>query len=291
MGYNIREIEDHEDIGTINYLYTGSGGLSQLFIGTAINPVENLSLGMNASYVFGKLNREASVIAGDLGIHETNRLESDHARGWLLGFGIQYEFVFPDNRNLVLGATYGHNDDIKLNSTEVLRRRLPGLTVYDTIQQIEHVDGMLNLPRYYGFGMFSRINQNWSAGIDYNWQNWEGLNLPHRQSDLNNSYHLAAGVQFRPTVETFSQFFHRMHYSAGIRYGQSYVYQENDPLNEFGISFGLFIPLRRAFSGLNVGFEYSQRGSLDNHPMRESFYRLNIGINVYERWFIRRRFF
>lgn len=291
MGYNMREMEEHEEIGNIHYLYRGSGGLSKLFIGTAINPVENLSLGVNASYVFGRLNREVAVIATGLGIHETNRIESDHARGWVFDFGIQYEFLFPDNRNLVVGATYGHQNSIKLNSKELHRRRIPGMTIFDTIHQVEHIDGTLNLPRHFGVGVFGRINQNWSAGLDYQWQNWEDFNLPHRPSNFNNSYNLAAGVQFRPTVETFSRFFHRMKYAAGIRYGQSYINPGNEPLNEFGISFGTYIPVRRAFSGLNVGFEYSQRGSIDNHPMMERFYRLNIGVNVYERWFIRRRFF
>ncbi len=291
MGYNIREVEEHEEVGTINYLYEGSGGLSQLFIGTAIQPIGNLSLGMNASYIFGKLNREASVSADSPGVYQTNKLETDHARGWLLGFGMQYEFKFSGNRNLIIGATYGNQEDIKLNSTEILRRRIPGANLYDTIAKTEHPDDILTLPGYYGFGMFSRINRNWSAGIDYQWQNWEDFSLPHRQGDFNNSYRVAAGVQFRPDVETYSPFFHRMQYSAGIRYGQSYVNQGIDPLNEFGISFGLFVPVRRAFSGLNVSFEYSQRGSLDNHVMKENFYRLNIGVNVYERWFIRRRFF
>ncbi len=291
MGYNIRDVEQYDEDMTIHYLYRGSGGLSQLFIGTAINPVGNLSLGMNASYLFGKLEREATVSADGAGIHHTNKLETDHARGWILGFGMQYEFLFSENRNLVVGATYGHQDDIRLNSTEVLRRRIPGMGFYDTIYQAEHINGRLSLPGYYGVGMYGRINQNWSAGLDYQWQNWEDFSLPNRQSNFNNSYRVAAGVEYRPTVETFSRFFHRMRYSAGIRYGQSYVYQGNVPHNEFGISFGLFVPVRRAFSGLNVGFEYSQRGSLDNHPMKENFYRLNVGINVYERWFIRRRFF
>lgn len=291
MGYNIREIEENEEIGTINYLYEGSGGLTQLFIGTAIQPIGNLSLGMNASYVFGKLNREASVSADAPGVYQTNKLESDHARGWILGFGMQYEFEFSDNRNLIVGATYGNQDDLKLNSTEILRRRIPGVNIYDTISKNERIEDVLTLPQYFGVGMFTRINRSWSAGIDYQWQNWNSFSMPHRSGDFNDSYRIAAGVEFRPTVETYSPFFHRMHYSAGVRYGQSYVYRGKDPLNEFGISFGLFIPVRRAFSGLNVGFEYSQRGSLDNHPMKENFFRLNVGVNVYERWFIRRRFF
>lgn len=291
MGYNIREVEEHEDAGTVNYLYEGSGGLSQLFIGTAVQPFGNLSLGVNASYLFGKMNREASVSADAAGVYQTNKLESDHARGWILGFGIQYEFEFSADRNLIIGATYGQQEDIKLNSDEILRRRIPGVNVYDTIARFERADGVISLPQHYGVGLFARINRNWSAGLDYHWQNWEEFQMPHRQTDFNDSYRVAAGVQFRPTVETFSSFFHRMHYTAGVRYGQSYINQKNDPLNEFGISFGMFIPIRRAFSGLNVGFEYSQRGTLDNHDMQERFFRLNVGVNVYERWFIRRRFF
>ena len=291
VGYNIRDYDEHPLAGKVSYIYEGSGGLNQLFLGTAINPVGGLSLGVNASYIFGNIAHEASVIADTVFMYRTNALNTSNVRGWLLGLGAQYQFKFSENRQLTIGATYGNQSDLNLEATETLRRRQPGVFAYDTISHRTFADGFLSLPQYYGAGLFTDINRNWAAGIDYQWQNWDSFSMSGQQNHFSNSYRLATGVQYSPTVETYSSFFNRMRYTAGIKYGQSYLTDDNDPLDEFGITFGVHIPVRLAMSGVKIGFEFSQRGAVDNNPMQENFYRINIGLNIYERWFIRRLFF
>lgn len=290
MGYSIRDKGEHPMAGGVNYIYEGRGGLSQLFIGTAINPINGLSLGINASYVFGNMFRETSVVSDSAGVYITNRLLSDNANGWVLGLGMQYQLKFDENKHLTIGATFGQKSEIDNSSTETLRRRMLGSVQFDTIVHRNIGDGYIALPRYYGAGLYARFNYNWSAGLDFQWQNWEDFNLADRKDSFNDSYQIAFGVMYRPTVETYSPFFHRMQYTTGFRFGQSYINYDNESLNEFGISFGVFIPVRRVFSGMKIAFEYSQRGNVDNHYMQENFYRINMGINIYERWFLRRRF-
>lgn len=291
MGYSIRDADEHPLAGTVNYLYEGSGGLSQLFLGSSFKPFGKLSLGVNASYLFGDINREYNVMSDSAGVYQTNRLLTNNARGWMFGLGLQYEILFSDNRAITIGATYGNPNDINVSSKEILRRRVPGVARYDTIARNDLGDGVFTLPQYYGAGIFARLNRNWAAGIEYQWQNWKDFAMVNRKETFNDSYNIAAGIEFKPTVETYSPFFHRLQYSAGFRYGQSYIAYDNQAIDEFGISFGVFVPVRRAFSGIKIGFEYSQRGAVDQNLMQEDFYRINIGMNIYERWFIRRRFF
>lgn len=290
VGYKIRDYDEHPLAGRVSYLYEGSGGLNQVFLGTAINPFGGLSLGVNASYIFGNLAHEASVIADTVFMYRTNALNTNNVRGWMLGLGAQYQFKFSENRQLTIGATYGNQTELNLEATETLRRRQPGVVAYDTISHRIFDGGTLSLPQYYGAGLFADINRNWAAGIDYQWQNWDSFAMTGQQTNFNNSYQLATGVQYSPTVETYSTFFHRMRYTAGLKYGQSYLTDENDPLDEFGITFGMHIPVRRAMSGIKIGFEYNRRGSVDNNYMQENFYRINIGLNIWERWFLRRMF-
>ncbi len=291
MGYSIRDTDEHPLAGTVNYLYEGSGGLSQLFLGNSFNVFKNLSLGVNASYIFGNINREYNVLSDSAGVYQTNRLLTNNVGGWMFGFGMQYEFVLQNNRTVTIGATYGDQNEISASSTEILRRRVPGVARYDTIAQNDLGESTISLPRYYGAGVFARLNRNWAAGLEYQWQNWEDFQMINRKETFNDSYQIAAGIEFKPTVETYSPFFHRLQYTTGFRYGQSYLSYNNETIDEFGISFGVFVPVRRAFSGIKIGFEYSRRGSVDHNLMQEDFFRFNIGMNIYERWFIRRRFY
>jgi hypothetical protein len=99
------------------------------------------------------------------------------------------------------------------------------------------------------------------------------------------------GAIYNPRIETYSSIFNRLEYRAGFRYGKSFLNLKNSDFDEFGISFGVGIPVRRSLSGLNIGFEYSTRGSDAPGLIKENFFRFNIGLNIYERWFIKSRFF
>lgn len=291
VGYRIRDMEEHPDAGMVNYIYEGSGGINQLFLGSSIEPVRGLSLGANMNYLFGALAYEASVHSDSTGVFQTNLINSNQVSGWTMGFGIQYHHRFSQYRHITLGATYGGQQEIGLNTTETLRRRLRGETRYDTIAHMELDEERLSLPAYHGFGVYGRLNRSWFAGLDYQWQNWGDFSFPGKPDGFNNSFRLAGGVRYRPVTETLPTFFHRMQYSAGVRYGQSYFMPAGEELREYGISFGTSIPIRGSLSALNIQFEYSRRGSANLNPMEESFYRLNVGINIYEHWFVRRVFF
>ncbi len=291
MGYMVREEEDLPLAGNIKYFYEGSGGLNQLFLGSGMQVVGGLSLGVNASYVFGNLNHESSAVSDSAGVYLTNLIHADRVTGWLYGLGLQYEHVVSENRRFTLGTTFGNQADASVRRTETLRRMLPGVLNFDTLSHRDLAEGSLTLPTYYGIGAFARLNSNWGAGFDYQWQNWDAFELLGSRENFNNSYQLSAGVRFNPSMETYSGLLSRIQYSAGVRYGQSYIKPSDEALNEFGISFGMNIPVRRAYSGINIGFEYSQRGSAEDHLMQENFYRINLGINIYERWFQRLRFF
>lgn len=290
VGYQIRDNAQGQP-GAFRYVYEGSGGINQLFLGNAFKPFEGFSVGVNASYLFGHMNHESSVVSDSIGMYLTNLIYANEVSGWMFGFGMQYQYNVSDSRWFVLGATFGNETDLGVNRTETLRKMLPGVLNYDTVSHNVLDPGNLTLPTYYGVGLFAQLNQHWSGGIDYQWQNWESYQIMGSGQNLNNSYQLSAGVGFLPPVETYSTLFHRIHYTAGIRYGQAYFQPQGEPLNEFGIGFGLHIPVRWTLSGIKLGFEYSQRGSTSDHLMQENFYRINFGINIYDRWFVRRRFF
>jgi len=291
VGYKVLNSVVDEQIGTVNHLYEGSGGINQVFIGNAFRLFEGFSLGVNASYLFGNMERHASLSSDSTGFFLANQIKSDQVNDWHFGLGAQYEIKLSEERNLTVGAIYGAATSIKIRQTETIQRMLPGFTNYDTISYYEGEKGSLYLPAYYGAGVFGHFNSQWAGGFDIQVQNWEEYKIFDTPGNLNNTYQFAVGLQHNPSVQTFSNLFSRLEYRAGFRYGQTYLNINDQAINEFGISFGIGIPIRRTYNGLNLGFEYGQRGTTDNDLIKENLYRINISVNIYERWFIRRRFF
>jgi hypothetical protein len=76
----------------------------------------------------------------------------------------------------------------------------------------------------------------------------------------------------------------------GIRYQQTPYLVNDQKINDFGINFGVTLPLR-SLSRLSLAFQVGQRGSTDNDLIQERYFRANLGITVNDnKWFIRRKF-
>jgi hypothetical protein len=291
VGYKVMSSSVDDQVGTINYLYEGSGGINQVFIGNSFRIFKGLSVGVNTSYLFGSMERHTTVNSDSTGFFQTNQIKANQVNDFYFGFGAQYHHKISDTRNITFGATFGPGTSISTREMETVQRLLPGFTSYDTISHYEGVKGSLYLPSYWGAGVFARLNSQWAGGLDFQWQNWEKFEIFDAQENLNNTYNIALGVKHNPNVQTYSNFLSRLEYQAGLRYGQTYLNLNEQAINEFGISFGISMPIRRTLNGLNVSFELGQRGSTENNLIKENLYRINIGVNVHERWFVRRRFY
>ncbi len=292
VGYKILDKEIDENIGTINYLYDGSGGINEVFMGTAYRVFDELSIGVNASYLFGSIEDRVTISSEDqTGFFRKHKTEADNIKGFLFGFGLQYDKKLKENRRLIVGLTYGHDTELSVRRSKLIQKDLPGSTTLDTLLYQEKGKGDMLLPKNVGFGSWLRYNKNWGGGIDVNWQNWDDFHRFGNADELQNSYNVALGIKYSPTVDTYTGIFSRASYMAGARYGQSHLNVNEYSFDEFGISFGVYLPVRRTRNGINIGFEYAQRGTTDHELIKEDFYRINIGVNIYERWFIRRKFF
>ena len=60
---------------------------------------------------------------------------------------------------------------------------------------------------------------------------------------------------------------------------------EFSPIDQFGMSFGVGLPVGTQFSRLNLGFEFGQKGTTDNGLVRERFFNFRLGLTLGNKWF------
>jgi hypothetical protein len=82
-------------------------------------------------------------------------------------------------------------------------------------------------------------------------------------------------------------------YRGGFFYGQDYINVGKD-LPVWGVSLGMGLPMRRQnysnqSSIINTTFEFGQRGNNTN-VIRENFFRVAVGLNLSDIWFIKRQY-
>ncbi len=291
LGYDIKDFSTDETHGRINYLYKGNGGINKVYLGHGFKILPSLSVGINAAYLFGKIQDQSIAASDSLGFYTSIWSNTGEIDGLMLSYGLQWHHNFNDQRRLNIGATYTHETPLDLKQSRTLSRELPGQVRLDTLNHITGETGKMNLPVRMGIGAFMDFNRTLSAGIDYETQSWSDFTTPNTIQNLNDAYQVRLGGIYRPTIETYSTFFSRLEYRAGFRYGKSFINWDNQDFNEIGISFGVGIPVRRSLSGLNIGFEYSTRDSGNPDMLKEDFFKINVGVNIYERWFVRRKFY
>jgi len=101
---------------------------------------------------------------------------------------------------------------------------------------------------------------------------------------------MSLGGQFRPSPVDIGKYYERINYRAGFRFEQSYLELKNTRINDFGVSFGVGLPMKKSRSTMNIAVEVGTLGTTNNDLIKENYMRLTIGTSIQERWFLKRRF-
>jgi len=79
-----------------------------------------------------------------------------------------------------------------------------------------------------------------------------------------------------------------MRYRAGINLQESYFKVDGQvPPKNFGISFGVGLPLRTTNTMLNASFEYGKVG--DKTLLRQDYFKFTFNVVFNENWFFKRK--
>ncbi len=296
VGYKVVDIQAVTGLGKVLRSYEGSGGIHQVYFGNALSIGKNFSAGLNLNYLFGTIEKNRSVSFPDsINIFNTRVLNTTVVGGFKLTAGLQYLQPIGKNYQLIGGLTYSPEVVSNIKDKMLAYNYVVGATGIDsprdTILNTPFEKGTMRLPVDIGAGFMLRKTDRWVLGADYRWQNWKQFTFFDRSDSLNNSTTFSVGGQFNPPATVLSSYWNKMQYRFGVRFTQTYLELRKNQINEFGISFGLGLPLSRTKSTINLGLEAGARGTTESNLIRESFLKFSLGFSIYERWFEKRKFY
>jgi len=296
VGYTVYDEKDIDDIGMTRFIYEGDGGLNQFHLGNGFKITKNLSVGINASYVWGVIDRRRRVTFPDSLSMLSTRIDNfDHISDIMFDLGVQY--FIPLKNDMVIGTGLVVKPGTQLSTTRKYIAQnyfantegtieLPR----DTVAYNPSSKGTLEFPLGIGAGIsFSKANQ-FTVGMDVNWRNWKEYKSYGRSDSLQNSFSFHLGGEYTPKHNSISSYWHRVKYRLGFRYENTYLEINDTPIKEFGISFGLGLPFKRSKSMLNFAFEFGNKGTVKNNLVQENFFKFTFGLSIYEKWFVKSRY-
>ncbi len=293
--------------------FEGQGNTYKLYWQNGVQVTENLSLGVDTGILFGRLedntfNTFLLSTAESLG-----QIRQQKLRGLVVNLGGQYQTDLSNDFTLTIGTTYRLESDLdnevstetqvfNVTSSEVNENGKIDVLERNILSSEETVDMFtVTYPHQLGFGAYVNKKEKWSLGIDAKmgfWDEFQGVNDDSAQG-YRNSIDLGVGGSFIPNYRNPKKSYEGFEYRYGGFYNQTFLTVANQDINEYGISLGVGLPVRRNIPGarirqipsnVDVGITFGQQGSLDNDLIQDSFIKGTFGLSLNDVWFQKKKY-
>lgn len=291
IGYNVINKKTLENIGDVSYEYSGNGGIHQLYWGNAFRICKGLSIGLNASYMFGSLFNYSNTEFDGGNFYNTHIDDSYYLDGIYLTGGLQYFFNIKTNHRIGIGATYSNTAYIWAKE-KLLVNYYEGTyntyTTYDTAYYDNATRGNVHIPQSVGAGLSYTYKDKLTIAADVTWQNWDKYNFMGHGDSLTDALSASIGAQFIPDPLS-PKLFKRMSFRIGAKYSTGDFVILNKPISEFGVSLGVGIPLTtfNTHSSINILFEYGKLGTIADDLIKQNYFRFTLNFTLQEKWYQR----
>lgn len=301
-------IGNENDI-TTSYTFTGDGGLHQVFIGAGWQPIKQISLGFNASYLYGDYTHTTTNIFSETSISSLIRGYNANISTYMLDFGLQYIQPISKTDKITFGFTYGLGHDISSRAKRYTE------TYNNSTSTIESITGdtlknAYQLPHTFTAGIAYNHGRKWSLGADFQLEKWSKCLFPV-QNDITDQYtsmkgvlndkvRYAIGGSYSPKYSKI-RLFTPSSYEFGAYYSKSYANPNpnssfNSKPTEYGLSAGLTIPIHNenlwfgSAPRFHIGIQWAQcnipyMSNNTKQTLKENYLRLNLGLTISDTWF------
>ena len=300
IGYNMSRssviqgsTDQYGNTTTAMETFTGEGGVQQIFAGLGYEPVKNLSIGANISYIYGDISHSASTSFSNTNAALSLWTEELSIRDFKLDLGLQYTQNLKEKHNVTFGAVYSFGKDLNSDANKAIKTYNSSSVILS--ETTSSISNACSLPESFGVGATYVYDNRLTVGLDYMQQKWESVKFPTTQNgqymsqegQFTDRTKIAAGVEYLPDPYN-RNLLKRIRYRMGAYYSTPYVKVDGkEGAEEYGVSIGLGLPIFQSRSVLNISGQYVKVSPKVTGMLEENTLRVNIGLTFNERWFMK----
>jgi long-subunit fatty acid transport protein len=296
-------------LSTINRVKTfeGNGGVDRFTASVSYQPVKsekhNLSLGANFTYYFGNIYRSSSlsfltqrdsvgVLRDTTGFFDNSTEKNYDVSSIGIDFGLQYFYNINNDDRMGIGLTF--TPKYKLHTT----KKQMFYTCYtysaqdyiqDTLSYSEK-DVNITMPMKLGVGISYERKNKLFAEMDFTYTQWSDFDFEMQtENSLKDNWQLNLGLEYTPDAGS-AMYYKKIAYRFGIYYDNGYIYLQDNRIKDYGITFGMALPIKKLGTKVNLSFGYGRQGTTDNSLIKEDYLRIGMSLSAKDRWFVKRKY-
>jgi len=298
VGYSLLD-QTIDDDGTVLELdrYYGNGGTNRVFLGYGYKFPYDISFGVELAYIFGGIDNNVLNRRDDVQL-ATQQITDSNIKGTSVKLGVHYAPRITENLRIKFGiaadieSTLKERGEVQIYSTTNSDNSL-GIPV-DTLASYNYTSTITS-PLKTAISAGIGEDNKWFVGAEYTFQNpleftggiYDDIDF-YRYDEFSN---ISVGGFFTPNRNSISNYFNRVTYRAGLNYQKTGLVVNNTEINEYGISFGVSLPMGLKISNVNLGFELGKRGTTDNNLVEEQFFNFRMSLSLNDKWFRKQKIY
>ena len=312
VDYSSVSVQQGEGFGTMKTIYDGTGGVNQVFVGSAFNiPAgkrTRLQAGFNMNYLTGRIERAISYrfMGNDSTFYvNSRRYKRTNVSNVVFDFGVQAWQEIGNKTVLGLGVTYKPYMDLTVNDLALIYTYSTSDeslmdTIFPYIGGDAEFKSRLEQPRSIGVGLSLQYDKRWLLTADATFASWAGMRYTE---DTAHSIFGTSAISYSPTSRyavglerlgnmDASTYWGRIGWSVGAHKEQNVMTLTlggvEHKLDSWGLGAGVSLPMRKGRSLLTISAGYSSIG--DKDVLRRDCMTFGIAVSSCERWFTKRKY-
>ena len=293
VGYRIQNVTEGS-FATSNR-FEGNGGVNRVFLSSGYKINSNFSVGATVNYNFGEIETSALEFLQTVQ-YGTRELNTSQVGGFGFDIGAMWEKKINSKQKLFLSAVFTPESTLTLsNSRSIATIQFSEFTdpfIIDE-QEIVVADTKIKLPTKIAFGAGFGEERKWLVGAEFTLS--QASSLQNRFEDITNASFenakkFAVGGYFIPQYNSFTSYFKRITYRAGLRYENTGLVVNNKSIEDAAVTLGLGFPVPGGFSNINLGMEYGRKGTRAADLVRENYINFTVSLSLNDKWFVKRKY-
>jgi hypothetical protein len=276
--------------GEYTSYHAGDGGFTNFFIGSGLNITKNISAGANISFLFGNIARSNEFIFSDYyNVFHNTITENLRLTGINFSYGIQYNANVFKNYFLTAGASMSTGNHYK-SQWETLTTRFNAYNTTDTVSHISDNSTKTYLPGTFRLGLSFGKKNKFTTALDYVYTKWSEAKIKGAEGYLADTRSILFGAEYIPDKFSNYSYIKRMEYRLGGHIEDNYLIINGEQIKEYGLSFGIGLPMPRSISKTNFFFDFTRKSGGGSLVHTENYYTMGVSLNFYDFWFLKPKY-